>query len=557
MRLLGDIILNDYKVIIVGGGPAGLVIATELGRRGITCVVFEKSKEPPSFPKANSSTSRTMEHFRRLGLAAEIRANGLPSDHSPDISYHTHFADYELARKRWKSWDNIAADPQHKDARYPTPEPMHRGQQTRVEAILRDHVASFPSVTLRFGWCVESVSESDDRVACTSSNPDTGEVETVTSDYLVGCDGARSIVRGAMGIEYEGIGQEDREFLGGRMLATWLRMPDFYKTVPHDRSWQYWALNPKRFGALVAIDGEGEFVLHTQLPDGIDGSMERARESVELTTGRKFDFEILGIAEWMAGFMLVAKRFRTNRMFLAGDAAHLFTPTAGLGYNTSVDDAANLGWKLAAVCAGWGGPDLLDSYEIERKPIAHRNTSFARSIAEYFRSIKLPSALEVSGSDGDEARTEFGEWLDELGAREFDAPGIHFGVFYSTSPVVQQEEGLQPPDDPNWYVPHARPGARAPHIWLGDWRALMDEFGRDFTLMKLAQDVDTSTLETSAAAHNVPLEVLNVASNEARDLYASKLVLVRPDHHIAWRGNSVDDDPDALIRKVAGLAGTS
>jgi hypothetical protein len=360
-----------------------------------------------------------------------------------------------------------------------------------------------------------------------------------------------------MGVEYEGIGEEDREFLGGRMLATWLRMPEFYSVVRHDLSWQYWALNPQRFGALVAIDGKGEFVLHTQLPKGVSGTMERARESVELTTGRKFDFEILGIAEWMAGFMLVAKRYRSKRMFLAGDAAHLFTPTAGLGYNTSVGDASNLGWKLAAVCSGWGGPALLDSYEVERRPIAQRNTAFARSIAEYFRSINLPLELEDEGPDSEKARKKFGAWLDELGAREFDAPGIHFGEFYGNSDIVQQEYGPPPLDDPNQYVPHARPGARAPHVWIGDWRALMDDFGRDFTLMKLSTDMETSILETSANAHGIPLEVINVDNPEAKRLFCSDLVLVRPDHHIAWRGNAIPHDPDALMRKVAGLAGTS
>ena len=540
------------RVLIVGGGPAGLVIAIELGRRGVPCVVFDLGKEPPKFPKANSTTSRTMAHFRRLGLAAEIRTLGLPPDHPPDISYHTHFADYELARRHWPTWNEISADPRPADPRYPTSEPMHRGQQTRVEAVLRRRAAELTCIDLRFGWQVEEVAETDDGVSCKASPVDGGAEEFFEADYLVGSDAARSVVRRHLGIEYVGHGSEDREFLGGRMLATWLRMPKFYDLAPKRRSWQYWAMNPQRFGALIAIDGKGEFVLHAQLPKGMVGTMEFARETVEIAVGRKFEYEILGIAEWMAGFMLVAERYGSKRMFLAGDAAHLFTPAAGLGYNTSVDDASNLGWKLAAVCLGWGGPRLLESYGIERKPIAHRNTGFARGIAEYFRTIKMPAALETPGPEGDAARKEFAVWLNEVGEKEFDAPGIHFGVFYKDSPIVSHEPGPPPPDDPHWYVPHAKPGARAPHVWTADREALADHFGQDFTLLNLAK-ADTRAFEAAANARKVPLKVVTFDNPEFGKLYEADLVLIRPDQHIAWRGRASNADAADIIARATGF----
>ena len=541
------------RVLIVGGGPAGLVIAIELGRRGVPCVVFDAGKEAPKFPKANSTTSRTMEHYRRLGLSAEIRDLGLPHDHAPDISYHTHYADFELARRRWPSWNEIAANPRPADPRWPTPEPMHRGQQTRVEGALRREVARHAAIDARFGWKVESVSETVDGVSCVARPVDGGDPVTFTGDYMVGADAARSVVRQYLDIDYEGVGAEDREFLGGRMLATWLRMPAFYDVVTCDRSWQYWAMNPQRFGALITIDGKGEFVLHTQLPKGVTGDLAFARAAVEITVGREFDYEILGTAEWMAGFMLVAKRYGSKRMFLAGDAAHLFTPAAGLGYNTSVDDASNLGWKLAAACLGWGGPDLLASYEIERKPIAHRNTSFARGIADYFKTIRMPPALEQHGPEGEAARAEFAVWLNEVGEREFDAPGIHFGVFYDGSPIVAQEPGPRPPDDPHWYVPHAQPGARAPHAWICDRLALFDRFGRDFTLLKLDANANTRALENAAKARGIPLDVVAIDDAAVRRLYGAGLALIRPDQHIAWRGDVAPVDADALIGKCAGF----
>jgi hypothetical protein len=380
-----------------------------------------------------------------------------------------------------------------------------------------------------------------------------GRSEVVEGEYAVGCEGARSLVRDAIGANYEGIGSEDREFMGGKMLATYLDAPQFYAFTPQRRSWQYWAVNRQRFGALVAIDGKRRFVLHTQLPRGVAKSLTYAKESVEFTTGRAFDYEIIGIAEWTAGFTLVAERYGSQRMFIAGDAAHLFTPTAGLGYNTSVDDVSNLGWKLAAVCQGWGGPHLLASYQIERKPIAQRNTAFARSIAEYFRSIKMPDALEENSPTGAAARRQFGAGLQELGEREFDAPGIIFGAFYGGSPIIANETEDPPADDANLYVPHARPGARAPHVWANNGVALYDQFGRDFTLLRLSSSHDSAPLEHAAKAHGVPLARCESASKEARDHYQADLVLIRPDQHVAWRGNAPPLDPGALIRRVVGF----
>jgi hypothetical protein len=310
-------------------------------------------------------------------------------------------------------------------------------------------------------------------------------------------------------------------------------------------------LNPQRFGVLIAIDGRGRFVMHTQLPRGQRGSMEYARESLALTMGKAFPYDIIDIAEWTAGFTLVAEHYGAGRVFLAGDAAHLFTPTAGLGYNTSVDDVANLGWKLAAVCQGWGGPGLLASYEIERKPVADRNTRFARSIADFYRALGVSALLEEDSPAGAPARRDFGKRLLELSAREFSAPGIHFGAFYGASPIVAGEPGAPPPDSPNWYVPHARPGARAPHLWLAEGEALYDRFGRDFTLMKL-KAADTGALEQAAQARGMPLTILELRRDDLRKLYEKDFVLIRPDQHVAWRGEAVPADADALIARLTG-----
>jgi 2-polyprenyl-6-methoxyphenol hydroxylase-like FAD-dependent oxidoreductase len=521
------------KVMIVGGGPAGLVTAIELGRRGVPCTLFETNAGPPGFPKANATTPRTMEHYRRLGIADQIRELGLPGDYPLDISYHTRFARHELARlHRPSRRDNVTL--------FPSPEPMLRGQQMFIEPVLKRHAEKFQSVELHFGCRVEAIEQDANQVRAQTSSG------TVTADYAVGCDGPRSLVREALGIRYEGIGAEDRQFMGGRMLAVHLDAPAFYELVKK-KSWQYWAINPQRFGVLVSIDGRGKFVFHTQLPRGEKGSIEYAKESLAIAMGAEIPYSILGIQEWTAGFMLVAQRYRAGRVFLAGDAAHLFTPTAGQGYNTSVDDAVNLGWKLAALCQGWGGEKLLESYEAERKPVAQRNTAFARSIAQLIGELHPPQTLEEDAA----VRSTYGERLQELGEREFHAPGIYFGAYYGLSPVVAGEPGDSPADDPHRYVPEARPGARAPHVWLASDVALYDRFGQDFTLLKLESGA-SERLERAFHAREVPLSVLQVDSDEARALYKARLIVVRPDHHVAWRGDVEPDDPARLVDRIAG-----
>ena len=545
---------QQSRVLIVGAGPAGLVLAIELGRRGIPCTLFDDKPGPPDFPKANATTSRTMEHFRRLGMADEIRALGLPDDYAPDISYHTRFSGYELARLHWPSRAEALRARQRDDPRWPTPEPVHRAQQMLIEPVLRRHAERWPSVDLRFGWRVEAIAQDAEAVRVQARELSTNRIAEFRADYAVGCDGPRSIVRETLGIRYQGIGSEDREFLGGRMLAAYLDAPQFYQSLGVRRSWQHWALNRERFALVAAVDGQGRYIFHTQLPRGQAGSLAYAHESITLAAGRSFPYEILGIAEWTAGFTLVAERYGQGRVFLAGDAAHLFTPTAGLGYNTSVDDVANLGWKLAAVCQGWGAPALLSTYGIERRPIAERNTRFARSVAETFRNLGMPPTLEDDSPDGAAARAALGARLYSSSVREFDAPGIHLGIFYDGSPIVAAEPGDPPPDDSNWYVPYARSGARAPHAWLGPGEALYDRFGRDFTLLRLTAGRDTGALERAARMRGVPLTVLDLARDDLRQLYGNDLVLVRPDQHVAWRGDRLPPDPDALIAWVVGAS---
>lgn len=544
--------MRRTKVAIVGGGPSGLILAIELGRRGVPCVLLEEDATPPTLPKANATTSRTMEHYRRLGFAGEIRALGLPEDYPQDITYFTRYTGRELARLPGRSRREAMAAREAADSRWPTPEPLHRVQQMYIEAILKAQAERWPAADVRFGWRVRALERHDEGVTVEAEQVATGWSESFEADYAVGCDGPRSLVRAALGISYEGQSREERDFMGGKMLAVYIRSPAFYGVVRAAHAWQYWAVNGEQRALMNAIDGRGLWVLHVQLPrEGADPAAY-ARESLVRATGREFPFEILGIAEWTAGFTLVAERFRRGRVFIAGDAAHLFTPTGGQGYNTSVDDASNLGWKLAAVCQGWGGRELVSSYETERQPIALRNTRFARAMADSIGRIALPLELEDEGAAGDAARAALGERLLRHATTEFEIPGIHLGVFYGGSPIVVADGSPPPPDDWHRYAASAIPGARAPHVWLEDGVSIFDRFGRDFTLVRFDPAADTRSIEAAARSRGIPLETLDVASDEARDLYARDLALVRPDHHVAWRGNAPPEDADALLARAAG-----
>jgi len=547
---------HHTQVVIAGGGPAGLITAIELGRRGIACVLAEEDEGPPQFPKANATTSRSMEHYRRLGFAPEIRALGLPLDHPQDIAYFTRYAAHEMARVPWRSRREALAAREEATSRWPTPEPLHRTQQMYIEPVLKRQAERWPAIDLRFGWRLVGMQSRPNGVSAALEKIASGRRETLECEYLVGADGPRSIVRGSVGIEYQGWAGEERDFMGGRMLALYFRSRDFYDLVPAQRCWQYWAVNRERRSFLCAIDGESLLVYHTQLPRGEEPTEAFARKSLALSTGRDFPIEVIGTATWTAGFTLVAEHYadRQGRAFLAGDAAHLFTPTGGQGYNTAVDDCANLGWKLAAACQGWGGPRLLGTYETERKPIGHRNTGFARAMADSIGRMAIPEDLEEETPEGARSRDELGRKLVAHCNREFDIPGIHFGVFYGGSPIVCDDGTPPPADDWHRYTPHATPGARAPHLWLSDGVSIFDRFGRDFTLLRLGgAGHDASKIQAAARRRGATIDVLDVPLPEARDLYGRDLVLVRPDHHVAWRGNAVPADPQAVIDRVLGF----
>ena len=271
--------------------------------------------------------------------------------------------------------------------------------------------------------------------------------------------------------------------------------------------------------------------------------------------GAEVPIEILSMGTWLAGHALVAQRFRQGRVFLAGDAAHLFTPTGGLGYNTAVEDAVNLAWKLAAAVRGAAGPGLLDSYEAERLPLAERNTRHARHFADSVGLFVARPELDEDSERGVQARALASEHLDRHARLEFNIPGVTFGGRYDTSPVIVHDGAVLPPDEPNTYTPTASPGGRPPHAWLDDGRSLYDSFHAEWTLLVLGPDASnaaqTSAFEAAARQRGLDLRVVRHAAPSLAALYEAPLVLIRPDQVVAWRGTACDDG-GAVLARVTG-----
>jgi hypothetical protein len=315
--------------------------------------------------------------------------------------------------------------------------------------------------------------------------------------------------------------------------------------------------NRDRRAFMAAVDGRGEFAFHTQLREGEDPSRISPVDAAALfhaAAGARIDATILSCATWTAGHALVADRFGRGRILLGGDAAHLFTPAGGLGYNTAVEDAVNLGWKLAAAVKGVAGPRLLESYELERRPAAVRNTGYARGFAESLGRIVPQPGLEDEGPLGERLRREAGDYLGKHGRAEFDIPGITFGTRYDASPVIAYDGSQAPPDAANRYEPSASPGGRAPHLWLDDGRSLFDTFGFEWTLLRLGPAAPRGDrLVAAARGRGLELKVVDVPSEAARELYEAPLALVRPDQVVAWRGSG-DAGADAVTAVAAGHA---
>ena len=548
---------NRRPVAIVGGGPVGLALALLLDHHGVASVIFNSEAGTRWHPKGSTQNARTMEHYRRLGFAHELRKLGLPPEHSGDVAYFTRFNAYELARLRMPSAAEKARSVAASAKLDQFPEPLLRANQMYVEAFLLEEARRRARITLRFGWEVTAFAQDADGVTVDATEANDSRAERWRASYLVGCDGGRSFVRRTLGIRYSGEETLRQAYFGGRMFASYLRAPTLYRDVLKDRAcFQHWAINPDIRSTIIALNGKDEFLFWMRPKDPqAEPEDDLVRRAVAACCGMAVPVEPIAHAPWTAGVALVAERFAEGRVLLAGDAVHLFTPTGGFGMNTGIDDAANLAWKLAAMVQGWGGSNLLASYETERLPIAIRNTGAARELAKSIGDIHVSPDLEADNAAGAAARQELGAFLSTFG-EEFASIGVQLGARYDGSPIIAGDEAA-PPDSFASYTPSTVPGGRAPHAWIGNGRgigdSLFDRLGQGFTLLRLGANAPHAVdLAQAADKLAIPFTQIDIADDDIRELYGRDLVLIRPDQHVAWRGNAAPADAEALLRRLTG-----
>ncbi len=542
----------DAEVLIAGAGPVGLTLAMCLAARGRSVVLVEPRRfaEPPNV-KCNHVSARSMELFRRLGVAATLRANGLPEDFPNDAVFRTAVTGIELTRIPIPCRRDRYTDKSGPDGWWPTPEPPHRINQIYLEPLLLEHAAGMRGVTIRNRGRVSSYLQDAEGVSAEVVDVDSGATSTLRARYLVGCDGGSSTVRTAMGIRLEGTAVIQR------VQSTFVRAPGLLERIPGKRSWNTYVVNPRRCGTVFAIDGHETWLIHNHLnpnePEFDSVDRDWAIRNI-LGVEEDFRYEIISREDWV-GRRLVAPRFRDGRVFIAGDAAHLWVPYAGYGMNAGIADAEHLAWLLAARLEGWAGEGILDAYEAERQPITEQVSQFAMNHAQKMIRARgaVPENIEAPGPEGDAVRERVGNEAYELNVQQFCCAGLNFGYYYTGSRLIVADGEAPPAYTMATFTPSTVPGCRLPHFFLADGRSLYDALGSGYTLLRFDRHVDARPLLEAARKRAVPLLLLDPDPGDALpEAYRHALVLCRGDQHVVWRGDHALEGCAALIERLRG-----
>lgn len=523
--------MTEIPVVISGAGPVGMTLALDLARRGIRCLVVERNATTTKHPKMDITNSRSMELFRAMGIAEELRAAAVPTSHPFDVSWITDFTGVELHRFPYASVDQMRATIRQKNDGTQPLEPPMRVSQVVIEPVLRRILEREALVDLRFSKQFESLQQAESGVTIVLRDMVTDKTETVSCRYLVGCDGGGSQVRQELEIGLEGKARVMERYM------THFRSREKELLQRWGVAWHY----QSGHGTLIAQNDQDIWTLHTRFPAGTVGEVD-PRALLHRFIGRDIDAEILVSNPW-APHLLVAERYSRSRVFIAGDAAHQYIPTGGYGMNTGIGDATNLGWKLAAVLHGFAGESLLDSYDAERRPIGKRNCDAAERNNDVRHDIGALYTEELYSHSAQSCalRAKASAEIARLGNLENEAWGIEHGYVYAGSPAVITEASATFSMDPATYEPTTVPGARLPSTLLPDGSALFDHLGPWLSLLSFCPGDSARHFQTAADARGIPLKLIQVSASDIAPIYQAPLLLVRPDQHVAWRGNAVAD----------------
>lgn len=538
--------MKRVSVLVAGGGPVGLTLARDLARRGVDCLLVERNFTTTRHPKMDNTNVRSMELFSLAGLEPRLRAVAVPEDHPFDVSWVTRMTGHELKRFCYRS---PAQDRAHfrdsNDGSQPFA-PAMRVSQAEIEPVLKAALEEEGNAEIRFGVAVIDVAEDAGGVTVTLRDQTSGQTEQVRCLFLAACDGGGSTVRAAIGIGVTGQHSIMPRFM------THFRTDDAEARALLRRwgvTWHYQSIH----GTLIAQNDVDTWTLHTRYPANERDASEPGT-LVERFVGKAILHEILIANPW-SPHLLVADAANTQRVFLAGDAAHQYIPTGGYGMNTGIGDAYTLGWQLAAVVTGFGGPALLRAYQAERQPVWERNLDGSRrhnAVRVEIASL-YEANLDDDGSAGVAARAEAAERIAAFGNAENESLGLELGYHYAGSPIVAREVGAEAPDDPYRYQANTLPGARLPSLFLDDGTAVYALLGRWFTCIAFG-GADTGKIEDAARCRGIPLTVVRLDDEHVRDIYGADMLLVRPDQHVAWRGAGLTEpsEADAVLAMALG-----